>query len=310
MSGIVLHHYPTSPFAEKVRIALGIKGLAWQSVIIPVVMPKPDLMPLTGGYRRTPVMQIGADIYCDTQCILREIERRFPQPSLYLGSDSGTTHALAFGAERSLFSPAVGVALGRRSDMMPAGFLEDRAKFSGREMNLERIRAAAPLLIDQLRAQLRWYETMLADGRPFLLGKHPTLADCAVYHPCWFIGHHLGPTAEPLGELPNIQAWMGRVRAIGHGSPTELSAQDALAIAAAATPQIHAAEDANDPAQRRPGDKVQVLPDDTGRDPVDGEIVALSRDEIVIRRADPQVGEIAVHFPRAGFIVQPVRPHL
>ena len=30
-------------------------------------MPRPDLMPMTGGYRRTPVMQIGADIYCDTQ---------------------------------------------------------------------------------------------------------------------------------------------------------------------------------------------------------------------------------------------------
>ena len=65
MSEIILHHYPLSPFAEKTRVALGIKGLAWRSVIIPQIMPKPELMPLTGGYRKTPVMQIGADIYCD-----------------------------------------------------------------------------------------------------------------------------------------------------------------------------------------------------------------------------------------------------
>jgi len=62
MSEVILHHYPMSPYAEKTRRALGIKKLAWRSVTIPVIMPKPDLMPLTGGYRKTPVMQIGADI--------------------------------------------------------------------------------------------------------------------------------------------------------------------------------------------------------------------------------------------------------
>jgi len=79
MSDMILHHYPASPFSEKVRVAFGIKGLAWKSVIIPRILPKPDLMPLTGGYRKTPVLQIGADIYCDTQLILREIERRAPR---------------------------------------------------------------------------------------------------------------------------------------------------------------------------------------------------------------------------------------
>src|SRR5689334_19212590 len=36
--------------------------------------PRPELMPMTGGYRRTPVLQIGADIYCDTQLILRVLK--------------------------------------------------------------------------------------------------------------------------------------------------------------------------------------------------------------------------------------------
>ncbi len=80
---LILHHYDFSNYSEKARLALGYKGLDWASVIIPPVAPKPDLTPLTGGYRRTPVLQIGADIFCDTQLILAELERRKPQPTLF-----------------------------------------------------------------------------------------------------------------------------------------------------------------------------------------------------------------------------------
>ena len=73
MSDLILHHYPMSPFAEKARLMLGLKGLAWKSVTIPTVMPKPDVVALTGGYRRTPVLQIGADIYCDTALIAQTL---------------------------------------------------------------------------------------------------------------------------------------------------------------------------------------------------------------------------------------------
>jgi glutathione S-transferase len=76
MSALILHHYDFSNYSEKVRVALGFKSLEWSSVIVPPVTPKPDLTALTGGYRRAPVLQIGADIYCDTRLILRELERR------------------------------------------------------------------------------------------------------------------------------------------------------------------------------------------------------------------------------------------
>lgn len=307
MSDIILHHYATSPFAEKVRVALGIKGLAWRSVDIPVIMPKPDLTPLTGGYRKTPVMQIGADIYCDTQCILREIERRHPEASLYRGTDAGTANALAFWNDRMLFSLAVGLAFTKPREDLPPGFMEDRAKMSGRELSVERLRAVAPFTIDQLRAQLHWYETMLSDGREFLLGKYPTLVDCAAYHPCWFIRRSLGAEAAPISELSNLRAWMERVRAIGHGAPQAMSSKEALAIAKSATPEARAARDDHDPMGRKPGDNVSVTPDDTGRDPVSGELVLSSREEIVIKRKDEQVGEVHVHFPRAGFVVKPVQ---
>ena len=70
---IYLHHYPASLFSEKIRLLLGYLGAAWHSVEIPSIMPRPLLMPLSGGYRRIPVAQIGADVYCDTKIIARAL---------------------------------------------------------------------------------------------------------------------------------------------------------------------------------------------------------------------------------------------
>jgi len=307
MTDVILHHYPLSPYAEKVRKALGIKRLAWRSVTIPVIMPKPDLTPLTGGYRKTPVMQIGADIYCDSQLILRELERRFPEPSLYRGSDAGTANALSFYLDRTLFSPVVGMTFGLSPKALPEGFAEDRAKLMGRELNLERLKQAVPMLLDQLRPQFAWIEAMLVDGRAYLCGEHPTTVDCSAYQLCWFITTNVSGATPPLGELPKVHAWMQRMARIGHGTPTEMDSKEALAIAKAATPQVEERSDANDPFGRKTGMRVQVAPDDIGRDPVVGELVALSTYEVVVKRTDPLVGEVAVHFPRAGFVIQPAQ---
>ena len=307
MTDVILHHYPLSPYAEKVRKALGIKRLAWRSVTIPVIMPKPDLTPLTGGYRKTPVMQIGADIYCDSQLILRELERRFPEPSLYRGSDAGTANALSFYLDRTLFSWVVGMSFGLSPKALPEGFTEDRAKLMGREMDLERLKKAVPMLLDQLRPQFAWLEAMLVDGRAYLCGEHPTMVDCSAHHLCWFIASNVSGTTPPLGELPKLRAWMQRMERIGHGTPTDMDSKEALAIAKAAAPQIEERVDANDPFGRKIGMRVQVTPDDIGRDPVVGELASLSTYEVVIKRTDPQVGEVAVHFPRAGFAIQPAQ---
>src|SRR6516162_6547408 len=99
MTDIILHHYDISPYSEKVRTGLGLKGLAWASVELPVIMPKPNLTALTGGYRKTPVLQIGADIYCDSQLIMRELERRYPTPSFY-PAGHGAADALAWWPRR------------------------------------------------------------------------------------------------------------------------------------------------------------------------------------------------------------------
>jgi glutathione S-transferase len=299
---IILHHYDISPYSEKVRLGLGLKGLAWASVEIPVIMPKPDLTALTGGYRKAPVLQIGADIYCDSQLIMRELERRHPSPSFY-PAGRGAADALAWWAEKTMFSPAAGILFAKKPEVLPKGFLEDRAKFSGRNIDPAAMMAAVPYLLDQLRAHLHWLDQMVADGRSFLQGAAAGLADLAAYHPIWFLQRNFGPTAPPLGGFPRLLAWAERVAAIGHGERSPMTSRAALDIARTAATSAEASADPHDPIGRQPGETVSVTPDDTGRDPVIGELITSGVDEIVIRRSDHTVGEVCVHFPRAGFVV-------
>ncbi len=231
MADLILHHYVNSPFSEKVRIAFGIKQLAWKSVLIPNIMPKPDLMPLTGGYRKTPVMQVGADIYRDTQLIMMEIEKRAPKPPLLPVGEEGEARALAMWIDRNIFWSAVGVVMGAIGDQLPEAFKKDRTEFSGRPFDGERLKAAQPMAREQTYAQLALAEQMLRDGRPFLLGAVPSLADCALYNPVWFLqvrmgaGRHALAARSPAQDRRMVRAHEG-VR--GSGKPTEMSATDAL----------------------------------------------------------------------------------
>ncbi|HKW82161.1 MAG TPA: glutathione S-transferase N-terminal domain-containing protein, partial [Burkholderiaceae bacterium] len=116
MPELILHHYATSPFSEKVRFVLGHKGLAWRSVVVPMIMPKPDVVALTGGYRRTPFLQIGADVYCDSALMCRVLDRLQPQPPLYAHTDRGLADIVSQWADMALFWAAVPYTL------QPAGF--------------------------------------------------------------------------------------------------------------------------------------------------------------------------------------------
>jgi glutathione S-transferase len=302
MTDIILHHYDTSPYAEKVRTGLGLKGLAWASVELPQIMPKPNLTALTGGYRKTPVLQIGADIYCDSQLIMRELERRHPTPSFY-PAGRGAADALAWWAEKTMFLPAVSIAFAKRPEVLPKGFLEDRAKFSGRNIDPVVMLAAVPNQLDQLRAHFDWLDQTLADGRSFLQGRAVGLSDLAAYHPVWYLRQNFGSAAAPLDGFPRLLSWAERVAAIGHGRRSPMTSEQALDVARTATSIAKASTDAKDPIGRKPGQVVSVTPDDTGRDPVIGELVTSGIHEIVIRRSDPAIGEVCVHFPRAGFVV-------
>jgi len=302
---IILHHFDASPFSEKIRLIFGLKKIAWTSVLISRIMPRPDLMPMTGGYRRTPVMQIGADIYCDTQCIMRELELRFPQPSLLPKSCDGLAWASAMWTDRSFFQNTVNLVFGSLADRVPAEFVADREKLRGAKFDIAAMTAAIAQMRDQFRAHLSWIDTQLADERTWLAGETPSLVDVNAYMNLWYVRAHLDNADDMLAEFDHSRAWAGRLRALGHGQRTEMSTAEALEIAARSEPQTAEQHDPNDPNGRKVGDKVEIMPDDYGKVRVAGEIVALSPQHIAIRRHDPRAGNVVVHFPRAGFLVFP-----
>lgn len=302
---IIFHQYDISPFSEKVRVIFGIKGLAWNSVIQPVIMPKPELIPLTGGYRKIPVMQIGADVYCDTQIIIRELERRYPSPSMYVGHDRGLSNGLAFWIDRPLFTLACDVIFAG-AGAMPRNdaFTKDREALFEREFDMEARAAGVPNAFDQLRAHLGWIDDQLSDGRAFLLGDEAGHADACGFYNLAFIRWANPKVMEKFTALKSLLAWEERVKAIGHGARSEMSREEALDIAKAATSTEVERADPDEPNGFKPGDAVTVGADDYGRDRVAGVIVSSSAQHIAIRRSDPRVGEVVLHFPRAGFVVK------
>lgn len=311
MNELILHHYPQSPVSEKVRVVLGMKRLSWRSVHIPRLPPKPDLMPLTGGYRRTPVMQVGADVYCDSQCIIREIERRWPEPTLYPGGAAGVPWGLSRWIDGPLFTLTVSLIFGAQADELPPEFAEDRGRlYFGPGYDLQALKRDLPHILAQLRPQLGWIEQRLSGGRAFILGDEPGLPDALCYYLVWFIRGRYAGGAGLLGQFPRLLAWEERVRAIGHGEPSDMTAEQALEVARASTPETTVREDPDDPQALSPGMNVGVAPDDIGGDPtVDGTIVSVSPEEIAIRRHDERVGDVVVHFPRAGYRVGSDRTH-
>jgi glutathione S-transferase len=309
MSGahpIILHHFEESPFSEKIRVIFGLKQLDWTSVVISRIMPRPDLMPLTGGYRRTPVMQIGADIYCDTQCIIRELERRFPKPALFRDGNEGLAWASAMWTDRSFFQTTVNLVFGMLADRVPADFIADREQLRGAKFDVAAMTAAIPQMRDQFRAHVGWIETQLGDGRPWLNGSKTSLSDVNAYMNVWYVRENLPNADDMLAEFGHTRAWEARMREVGHGRRADISPAAALELASRAVPQTAELPDPTDPNGRKSGDLVTVIPDDYGKVAVQGQIVASSAQHIAIRRRDPRAGEVVVHFPRAGFLVRQV----
>jgi glutathione S-transferase len=304
---LILHQYAGSPFSEKLRLILGLKRLRWAAVEIPMVMPKPDVVALTGGYRKTPVLQIGGDIYCDSSLAAKVLERLQPGPTLYPTS-APLAEQFAQWADSTLFwsvapwavQPASAAAvMGRAAPEMFKAFAVDRAAFTAGMKRLNPHEARVQVL-----RHAGALERQLADGRAFLFGAEVCIADFSVAHCLWFI-RRATPVAGILDPFAALNRWLDRMLAFGHGERSEMTSAEALAIAAAAGPRA--------PCEVQPGlgleagMPVTAAATDYGSDAVAGTLVGLDAHEIVLRRTDERAGTVHVHFPRAGFQVREVK---
>lgn len=305
MAPFILHHYPSSPFSEKVRLIFGAKGFEWRSVQVPTILPKPDVVALTGGYRRTPFLQRGADIWCDTALIARVLDRERPEPPLYPEPIAGTAQMLAQWADTTLFWTVIPYTL------QPAGvahvmaglppeaikaFAADRAPFTAGMTRQTPVDATNALL-----TYLSWLETHLGDGRGFLVRGQLSIADFSVAHCLWFV-HRAPPLLGILEPFTQLRAWYARVAAFGHGRSEVMDSAEAIVQAAGST--THEPTGVVPGLGFAAGEAVTVMPTDYGRDPVAGTLVGLDRDEVVIERDDERAGRVHVHFPRLGFQIR------
>ena len=295
MSAVILHHYDISPYAEKIRLVLGLKRLAWSSVIQPMVMPKPDLTVLTGGFRRIPVLQIGADVYCDTNLIAAELEQRFPKPTIYPEGRIAETEIWCTWAERVLMWPTARYVTAVNDDRLGAPFHADRAAMRGHPPpSAAELAASIPHQRAQCRQMIGWLDSILA-GRSFLLGDEPGLADFAVYQRIWWLGAFGGRARDVLDGHDALRSWADRIAMIGHGTRSEIGASSALDVARDAQPPV-----SQTGSQSMHG-RFSVGTEGFAPDPVSGELIAMDDHSIAIAHESERVGRVIVHFPKLGY---------
>ena len=305
MPELILHHYPESLFSEKARAMLNARQLPWRSVVIPMIMPRPDTIPLTGGYRRTPVLQMGADVYCDTALIAAYLDDKGAGPTFFPAAFQVAANVLARWIDTELFwasvtlrfQPSNAGSFFTNSDAARA-FAADRANFSQgattRQIPLQEALPRYQVFLADLEAQL-------ADGRRYLFGADWTIADFSAYHVVWFV-HGGGGMADLLASHGAVSAWFERMRTFGKPVGAEMTGAEALDVAHDAAPVP--VEAANDLADIAIGEIVDVGPTDYGVMPSRGALVKCDTREIVIRRNDERTGEVQAHFPRQGFGVR------
>lgn len=304
MSELILHHYPQSPVAHKIRMALGLAGASWRSVEIPRVPPKPLLTPLTADYRRTPVLQIGADIYCDSQNIARALGGAGHAETLFPDGCESRAMMISSWAEHVLFDLAARLVITSVIDTAPPEFIADRGSlYFEPNWTPEGMKAALPGVILQLQSNLADVDQMLAVA-PYMAGSKSSYADAAIAYLAWFIRGRWDHGPAFLEAFPNVTRLEAEFADRGEGQPTELSAEAALAIAKAATPQSATGIHTPTASDLTMAQQVKIRPRGQTADPdVIGALRYLDATRVSIDHHTDATGDVAVHLPVAGYVI-------
>jgi len=306
MPDLILHHYWPSPFANKIRLALGLVDTSWKSVEIPRVPPKPLLMPLTAGYRRTPVLQSGADVYCDTQNIVRAISELTAMSLLLPTRQRGQIFALTDWVDGAVFNLAARVILTSALDTAPPEFIQDRGGlYFGPNWTPEGLKAQLPGVIRQLAAHLDSINQGLTDTGGYFT-ESLSYADISIAYVAWFIRGRWDVGPEFLSQFPRVERIERDVHEQSTDRHEEVSAESALMTALQAKSSAPRGVQAQIGSRLSEGMRVSIRPQaETSDPPIIGRLRYLDRVRVSIDHQDPQVGDVVVHLPVAGYQIQP-----
>ena len=304
MSDLILHHYWPSPFAHKVRLALALTDARWTSVEIPRVPPKPLLMPLTANYRRTPVLQIGADIYCDTQNIARAMAEAGHDGKLFPSGNQGRAMALSGWIDQAIAELAIRIVITSSIGTAPAEFIKDRGDlYFGPGWTEDGLKAGFDGVVLQLGAQMAHAEAMLADTG-YMDGGAPSWADVTLAFVAWFLRGRWDGGADLLSRYPRIEQIESELASDSAGSFSDMTAEEALAVAMAATP-LSPTSIENPACNLVVGQQVVIRPRSDSSDPdITGRLRFMDMTRLSIDHESDETGPVAVHLPIAGYAVR------
>ncbi len=299
----IFHHYPQSPIAEKIRMTFGIMALEWHSVQIPRIPPKPLLMPLTGGYRRTPVLQIGADIFCDSQSIAFQLSKLKTNKVAYLSSDRALELILGSFGENILFNLTVRIVLTTSMGIAPDDFIQDRGSlYFEPGWTVEEMQTSLPGVLLQLQSALELVNHHLASHGPYMNGKNPSYADAVIQHCVWFLCGRWDGGESFIAPFKALIKHRELITQIGHGSYIECAPEEALKIAkhhiSTAPKGINCAY----AGKLKIGESVVIRPNGKTSDPdVTGVLRYLDQNIIILDYEHEDVGLVSIHFPILGY---------
>lgn len=296
---LILHQYDISPFSQKAQKMMGLKGLAWRSVEMPLIAPKPDVEALTGGYRGTPVLQVGADVYVDNWMIAQALDRYFQQGHV-LNPRGELAHAAGYAWGERFFTPILHTALATYKAQWEEAVLADRKQVFP-EVNFDVLTVGDPDRNSQVRAFLGTLSRHLAGGAAFVGGEHPDIGDVHAWGMLWMI-HSALPDLMPLvAEFAPVVAWYQRMLDQGAGEREDVTigaAWEALETGERVTlPETPPSE----PLSEWVGCHVAVSTGSADRGVSEGMLLAIDDAQAVIA-VTPRPDALAhVWFPRLGY---------
>lgn len=298
---LILHNNIRSMFSEKVRRVLAYKRLDWTDVQVPGLPPKTHFVPLTGGYRRMPALQIGADVYCDSALIVQKLEEIAPDPTVFPEESAGAARMIADWADHRVAMQSIIAVFPDFLVHASEEFIKDRTALVA-DFAPERVAVLAPHMLAQIGQFARIMDQALAETA-YVAGARFSVADASCFHVLAFARNSPRVFAA-IQPFPRILDWMARIEAFTPPQITHQEPHYALAAALAAEPvDIGGAPREGDPFAL--GQVVSISADDYAKEQIIGPIVKLTQNEIAVGSHGDQVGDIAIHFPRLGFTIAP-----